>query len=213
MDPYNQQENIQKIPKMTISLNMQQREVLNFADKWSTDYIKSLGCKIPQNLKPFHIFITGGAGTGKSHLIKPIHMSLIRVLIYIGGNPEKPRILLLDPTGVAATNIDGTTIHSGLITNIVRKLYLSGDRQRAALRNKLSKVKLIIIDEISIISSVLFFQVNPQLNEIFGFSGNENFAEFLVIICGNLYQFPPAKDSPVYSGATSIKGFLALDLR
>lgn len=63
------------------------------------------------------------------------------------------------------------------------------------------------------VSSVLFFQVNPQLNETFGFSGNENFAEFLVIICGDLYQFPPAKDSPVYSCATSIKGFLALDLR
>lgn len=113
---------------------------------------------MPQNLKPFYIFITDGAGIGKSHLIKPIHMSLIRVLMYIGGDPEKPKILLLDPTGVAATNIDGTTIHSGLITNFVSKLYLSGDRQREALRNKLAKVKLVIMDEIQWYQVYSFFK-------------------------------------------------------
>ena len=93
---------------------MQQREIFNFVHKWSRDFIKSLGCKIHQNVKLFYVFITGGAGVGKSHMIKTIYMSLSKVLMYKGGELDKPRILLLAPTGVAAININATTIHSGL---------------------------------------------------------------------------------------------------
>ena len=60
--------------------------------------------------------------------------------------------------------------------------------------------------------SVLFFQVNQRLTEIFRYSGKEPFAGLPVIVCGDFYQLPPVKGSPVYSSATSIKGFLALDL-
>ena len=87
-------------------------------------------------------------------------MSLCKVLIYKGSELEKPRILLLTPTGVAVINRNGTTIHSGLEINVGGKLYPLSEQHRAALRNKLSEVRLIIIDEISMVSSVLFFQVN-----------------------------------------------------
>ena len=46
------------INKNIRSLNMQQREIFNFVHKWSRDFIKSLGCKIHQHVKPFHISIT-----------------------------------------------------------------------------------------------------------------------------------------------------------
>ena len=131
---------------------------------------------------------------------------------YKGGDANKPRILLPAPTGVAAININGTTIHSGLGINVGSKLYPLNDQQRAALRNKLSEVRLIIIDEISMVSSVLFYQVNQRLNEIFGYSGNEPFAGLPVIVCGGFFQLPPVKGLPVYSSAASIKGFIALDL-
>ena len=52
------------------SLNMKQREVFDFIHKGSRDYIKSLRCKVIKKVKSFHIFITGGAGVEKSHLIK-----------------------------------------------------------------------------------------------------------------------------------------------
>ena len=165
-----------------------------------------------KKIKSFHIFITGGAGVGKSHLIKTIYLSLSKVLGYKGGDVDKPRILLLAPTGVAAVNINGTTIHSGLGINVTTKLYPLNDQQRAALRNKLSEVRLIIIDEISMVSSVLFYQVNQRLNEIFKYSGNEPFAGLPVIVCGDFFQLPPVKGQPVYSNAASLKGFIALDL-
>ena len=100
------------------TLNMKQREVFNFIHEWSKDYIKSLRCKVIKKVKSFHIFITGGAGVGKSHLIKTIFLSLNKVLGYKGGDADKPRILLLAPTGVTEININGTTIHSGLGINV-----------------------------------------------------------------------------------------------
>ena len=139
-------------------------------------------------------------------------MSLNKVLGYKDGDADKPRILLLAPTGVAAINFNGTTIHSSLGINVGSKLYPLNDEQRAALRNKLSEVRLIIIDEISMVSSVLFYQVNQRLNEIFGYSGNEPFAGLPVIVCGDFFQLPPVKSQPVYSRPALIKGFIALDL-
>ena len=45
-----------------------------------------------------------------------------------GDNPEKPKILLLAQTGVAAINIDRTTIHSALGSNVGSKMYPLNDR-------------------------------------------------------------------------------------
>ena len=120
---------------------MKQKEVFNSIHKWSRDYIKSLRCKVIRKVKSFHIFITGGAGVGKSHLRKTILLSLNKVQGYKGGDADKPRIFFLAPTGVAAININGATIHSGLGINVESKLYPLNDQQRAALRNKLSEVR------------------------------------------------------------------------
>ena len=87
-------------------------------------------------------------------------MSLNKVLGYKEGDADKPIILLLAPSGVAAININGTMIHSGLETNVGSKLYPLNDQQRAALRNKLSEVLLIYIDRNSMVSSVLFYHAN-----------------------------------------------------
>ena len=111
------------ISKNIRSRKMQQRRISNFVHKWSRDFIKSLGSIIHQDVKRFYIFITGRAGVRKSRLIKAIYMSLRKVEIYKGGELEKPKILLLAPAGVAAININGTTIHSGLGINVRGTLY------------------------------------------------------------------------------------------
>ena len=175
------------------SLNAKQRQLFEVIHKWSRDYMKNLSSKTIKNIKPFHIFLTGGAGVGKSHLIKTIYMSMNKVLMYKGRHPEKPRILLLAPTGVAAINIDGAAIHTALGITVGSKLYPLNDRQRGILQNKFAEVKFIIIDEISMVSSVLFYQVHQRLNEIFGCLTELPFAGLPVLVCGDLYQLPPLK--------------------
>ena len=139
------------------SLNVKQRQVFE-VHKWARDYVKNLSSKYMKYIKPFHIFLTGGTGVGKSHFIKTIFMSICKLLSLKGGDPEKPRILILAPTGVAAINIDGTTIHTALRINIGHKLYPLNDRQRGILRNKLSEIKFTIIDEISTVSMCCFIR-------------------------------------------------------
>uniref|UniRef100_A0A1X7V572 ATP-dependent DNA helicase n=1 Tax=Amphimedon queenslandica TaxID=400682 RepID=A0A1X7V572_AMPQE len=62
---------------------------------------------------PFRMFITGGAGTGKSHVISVIKKHLERA--YIGAGNA---CILMAPTGVAAFNIGGLTIHQALSLSV-----------------------------------------------------------------------------------------------
>ena len=112
-------------------------------------------------------------------------MLLSKVLIYTGGELEKPRILLLASTGVSAINVNDTTIHLGLGINVGGKLYPLSEQHCAVLRNKLSEVRLIIIDGISMVLSLLFFQANQRLTEIFRYSDKEKFAGLSVLVCGD----------------------------
>ena len=102
--------------------------------KLSKDFIKNLGPKRQPMMNLFHIFITGALGLGKSSLIKTTHMSLNKVLMHNGEDPEKQRILLVTPTAVGAVYINETTIHCGLKTNIGGKVFPLNDYQRTILK-------------------------------------------------------------------------------
>ena len=196
------------INELIRSLNQEQQNVFDVLHKFSKDFIKNLGPKRQQMINPFHIFITGALGVGKSSLIKTIHMSLNKVLMYNGGDSEKPRILLVPPTGVGAVYINAT-IHCGLKINIGGKVFPLNDYQRAFLRNK-SEVKIIILDEVSMVSSMLLYRVNQRLNEIFEYSDQLPFAA-MCYSSVDFYQLPLVRDLLLYSSTTSIKSLLTLD--
>ena len=64
------------------------------------EYVKCNG----HNVEPIHIFLSYNGGTGKSHLVKVIYNCISKKLLYHCKDPEKPRVLLLDPTGISAVN-------------------------------------------------------------------------------------------------------------
>ena len=46
-----------------------QRQVFGIVHKWSRDYIKNLNSRVLKKVTPFYLFLTGGAGAEKSHLM------------------------------------------------------------------------------------------------------------------------------------------------
>ena len=89
---------------------------------------------------PFHLFLSGDGSCGRSYLIKTIYHSVNKLFLYQSGSPVKPRVFVLVTTGVAAFNINGTTIHSGLNILCRGKLMTLSYKNRAELRNKYSDV-------------------------------------------------------------------------
>ena len=90
-------------------------------------------------IPPLRLFITGNAGTGKSFLIKTLYSSVSKTLHFRTSSVDKPKVLLLAPTGVGAINISGTTIHSGLGIPVERRgmhVPKLSDKKRCELRIK-----------------------------------------------------------------------------
>ena len=54
------------------------------------------------------MFLTGGGGAGKSHLIKTIYHTVVKTYRHAPMNPENPTVLLAASTGVAVIKINGT---------------------------------------------------------------------------------------------------------
>jgi ATP-dependent DNA helicase PIF1 len=90
------------------------------------------------------VFITGPGGTGKSFLIKEICNELLLLNIRYG---------ILSPTGVAAMNIGGVTIHNFLGMDINNNIKFKKD-----IYDKIRNTETIIIDEISMINSNVFLK-------------------------------------------------------
>jgi len=131
-------------------------------------------------LKTNNIFLTGGAGTGKSYLTNQI----VREYIL-----QKKSIVTLGSTGISAINIAGQTIHSFFIFGIssnFEELEVSDRYNRSRIKelNKiLSKLDLLVIDEISMVSSDMMDMILYRLRSG-GFKGR-------VLVVGDFFQLPP----------------------
>jgi hypothetical protein len=124
-----------------------------------------------------NLFITGKAGTGKSTLLQ--HFS----------STTKKRVVLLAPTGVAALNIKGQTIHSffgfkpDITVDTVRRLPA---RKAEMYRN----TDMIIIDEISMVRADLLDCIDAFLRHN-GRDSRLPFGGMRMVFIGDLYQLPP----------------------
>ena len=152
------------------------------------------------DIKPIYLFVTGGAGAGKSHLIKTIYHTTIKAFRHGITNSEKPTVLLMAPTGAAAININGTTIHTALAIpkDSGQNLPPMSDQKRTQIRMALSDLKLIIIDEIFMVSNITLLHIHQRLKELFATPNNQLFAGLSIIVVGDLYQLPPIRSKPVF---------------
>jgi ATP-dependent DNA helicase PIF1 len=125
---------------------------------------------------PKQTFITGKAGSGKSALLN-----------YFKSNTNK-RIIVLAPTGIAALNIGGQTIHSffKIKPGVVES---SGIRLPNETIEILKNIDALIIDEISMVRADLIDAIDGCLRRLR--DKESAFGGIQLIMFGDLYQLPP----------------------
>jgi len=134
------------------------------------------------------VFISGAAGTGKSHVSKYI----IQTLHERGVRKCSPTA----PTGVAALNVGGSTLHAffgiglgiGSVPYLVKKA-----RKNAAAKKRIDETDVLLIDEVSMLSSDLLETLDAVAREVRldGTRKDEPMGGMQVVAVGDFFQLPP----------------------
>lgn len=194
------QENDIPLESLIDQLNTDQRRIFDetvhclnkYCKEWQeTIDINKDNLKNPR-LGPAHIlrkFISGVGGTGKSFLINVIRKYVLEKL-------EK-QVLVAGPTGIAARNVNGLTIHRLLNLPVqhggVTYYTPLTDEKLQSLRQDFKNGLLLIIDEISMVSNVTLAFIHLRLSEIFDTKNHEDgcFGRINILFFGDLLQLDP----------------------
>ena len=153
-----------------------------------------------------NVFTTGAAGTGKTHVLNQYIRYLKERKIY-------PSILA--PTGIAASHLGGVTIHSFFSLGIrdqIDKEFLESLLSKKKLQSRFSKLKILIIDEVSMISPPIFTAMDTILK---AFKKSPlPFGGIQVILSGDFFQLPPIlRNNPSKRFAWQVPSWKELELR
>ena len=154
-----------------------------------------------------NVFLTGAAGSGKTFLLQN-YIQYLRA--------HKIPVAVTASTGIAATHLDGITIHSwsGLgIDDSVSEQRLQKMIKKKELRERIQKTQVLIIDEISMLSQKMFAGVEETVR--YFRSTFEPFGGIQLIVSGDFFQLPPvskeslpfAKKTPFMSPAWKAADF------
>lgn len=140
------------------NLNLKQKEFFYHIYHW-----------LKTETDPLYIFLSGGAGVGKSVVLRALYQALLKYYNHRPGeNPDHLKILLCAPTGKAAHNIGGKTIHNTFSIPVGRgfKFKPLDMQQLDTMRCKYHYVKVIFIDEISMVGNGMFNFINLRLKKL-----------------------------------------------
>jgi ATP-dependent DNA helicase PIF1 len=124
-----------------------------------------------------HVFVTGRAGTGKSTLLN-----------HLSWNTEK-QLVISAPTGVAALNVGGQTIHS-LFRLPIGVIADSDIDQNGDVRKMLNTIDTLVIDEVSMVNADLMDAIDRSLRKA-RHKPMVPFGGVQVVLFGDPYQLAP----------------------
>ena len=135
---------------------------------------------------PLFLIIIGVGGTGKSYVINALHQML------------GIKCVIAAPTGKAAFNVKGVTLHSLLKLPVGQR----GNKDLCGptlvqLQENLKHVEYVIIDEYSMLGQKLFGWIDRRLRQVTGHL-DQCFGGKSLILIGDPAQLPPVGDKPLY---------------
>jgi ATP-dependent DNA helicase PIF1 len=128
-----------------------------------------------------NVFLTGRAGTGKTTLVRQLILE------------EREKTVVLAPTGLAAVNVGGQTIHS--FFNFPPRLLDIADAKKLRAQRLVRSIETMVIDEISMVRSDMLQAIDNSLRLNRG--DKRPFGGVRLILSGDMHQLPPVVEADV----------------
>ena len=185
------------------NLNTEQCHIVMYNNNraWCKSYISAV--RHAENQKGYRIFLSGPGGTGKSHVVHLIQRDMSYFCKHtVKPDDDQPIVLITAPTGSAAFQIEGSTIHSAFLLHDNYKSKPSWEK-RSKMQIKLEHMMLSITDEISLVDFKQFLSMNQIMCTLKG-TTDGYWGDICVLAVGDLYQLPPVPHCPIYMSPQTV---------
>jgi hypothetical protein len=202
----------EEVHRLEQCLNADQRDafvrlIRNVEHRWRHHPPLSPNKECPEpceDCRAIKMIIQGLGGTGKSFLIDVLR-NWVQLLDPEQNEAQGYQVAVVAPTGIAAYNISGQTAHSVFKLpiqkgNQLQSFFTEDDVGRKELREKWKHVKLVIIDEFSMLSNVQLNHISRRLN--FCLLENDDSAQTFgglpVVLLGDFLQLAPVNAAFIF---------------
>ena len=108
--------------------------------------------------------------------------------------------------------LGGITIHGAFDFRFGNEITFSSEKKLTELRKNLSELQVIIIDNISLVSSNMLCKIDAKLKEIFILRRNIPFAGIGIMLLGDLLQIPPVRAGYIFGKPSNDKSAVEYDI-
>ena len=180
----------------TCRLDVWQRKVVDVGLKYVRG-LKKYANGFDSLPTPENLVVIGGAGSGKSTVIECLTQWAHRTLAKAGDDPSSPYVLKAATTGAASTLIEGSTVHSSLGFDFSSKHSSLNDKKRELKREQLKNLKVLIIDEFSMMKADILYRIHLRLREVTQI--DQDFGGVNVCLFGDPAQLKPVLGSYIFA--------------